>query len=539
MTEGVFLELKNITKVFPGVLALDNVSFTARRGEVHALCGENGAGKSTLMKIINGLYKADSGDIYIEGKPVQIQNPVDARRQGIAMIYQECTYVPEMTVAESLFLGDLPVNQFGKVDWKRIYRETEELLRAEGLLDKPGMTEGIRTSLKNLSIADIQMLEIVKAIHKDSSILIMDEPTSSIAQKEADDLLAKILDLKKRGKSIIYISHKMDEIFRIADRITVFRDGKVAGGDDAKNLNIEKVISLMVGRELSNDYPKLEVSAGEELFRVEHLSRTGVFHDINFSLRAGEIVGFAGLVGAGRTEVARAVSGLDPISSGNVVIKNKKVTIKKVADSVNNGIAMCSEDRRRYGLVLMRSVRENMGLPNLARYIYGGRLHKARELAEIHAQCGSLKIKTPSIETPAANLSGGNQQKVVVAKWLIKDPSVLILDEPTRGIDVGAKYEIYKLMSEIVKEGKKGIIMISSEMPELLGMCDRIYVMSKGRIAAELARGNFSQELIMQYATGSLKALYKEQPLKKAVLQAVGRKTARASVKPTRFCKKL
>ena len=506
MAENVFLELKNITKAFPGVLALDNVSFSARRGEVHALCGENGAGKSTLMKIINGLHKADSGDIHIEGKPVQIQNPVDARSQGIAMIYQECTYVPEMTVAESLFLGNLPVNTVGKVDWAYIYRQTGELLRAEGLIDNPRLVDGLQTKLKNLSIADIQMLEIVKAIHKDSSILIMDEPTSSIAKKESDELLDKILDLKNRGKSIIYISHKMDEIFKIADRITVFRDGRVVGSDEAKNLTIDKVIALMVGRELSNDYPKAEVPAGEELLRVENLSRTGVFSDISFTLRAGEIVGFAGLVGAGRTEVARALGGLDPIDSGAVMVRNKKAVIKKVADSVDNGIAMCSEDRRRYGLVLIRSIRENMGLPNLARYIYGGRLHKNKELAEIHEQCGNLKIKAPSIETPAANLSGGNQQKVVLAKWLIKDPSVLILDEPTRGIDVGAKYEIYKLMSEIVRDGRKGIIMISSEMPELLGMCDRIYVMSKGRIAAELDRSEFSQELIMQYATGSVKA---------------------------------
>jgi inositol transport system ATP-binding protein len=506
MAENVFLELKNITKVFPGVIALDNVSFSARRGEVHALCGENGAGKSTLMKIINGLYKADSGDIHIEGKPVQIQNPVDARNQGIAMIYQECTYVPEMTVAESLFLGNLPVNKFGKVDWGYVYQQTRELLQAEGLIDNPRMIDGLQTKLKYLSIADIQMLEIVKSIHKDSSILIMDEPTSSIAQKEANDLLNKVLDLKKRGKSIIYISHKMDEIFRIADRITVFRDGRVVGSDEAKNLTIDKVIAMMVGRELSNDYPKIETAVGEELLKVEKLNRIGVFHDINITLHAGEIVGFAGLVGAGRTEVARAIGGLDPIDSGTIKIRNKKVVIKKVADSVDNGTAMCSEDRRRYGLVLMRSVRENMGLPNLSRYIYGGWLHKNKERAEIREQCGSLKIKTPSIETPAASLSGGNQQKVVLAKWLIKDPSVLILDEPTRGIDVGAKYEIYKLMSDIVKDGRKGIIMISSEMPELLGMCDRIYVMSKGRIAAELDRGEFSQELIMQYATGSVKA---------------------------------
>ena len=506
MAGEVFLELKNITKAFPGVLALDNVSFTARRGEVHALCGENGAGKSTLMKIINGIYKADSGEIYLGGKPVSIQNPIEARKNGIAMIFQECIYVPEMTVAEALFLGDLPVNRLKSVDWKQIHTRAESLLRAEGLLDNPRLTDGIHTKLKYLTIADIQMLEIVKAVHKDSTLVIMDEPSSSLAQKEVEDLFAKIADLKSRGKSIIYISHKMDEIFRIADRITVFRDGKVVGSDDAGNLDITHVITMMVGRELSNDYPKISVTPGEELLRVNRLTRTGVFRDVNFTLRAGEIVGFAGLVGAGRTELARAIIGLDPVDSGDVTVRNKKVTIKKVSDSVNSGIAMCSEDRRRFGLVLIRSVRENISLPNLARYIYRGRLHRKKETAELGEQCRNLRIKTPSPETPAASLSGGNQQKVVVAKWLLKDPSALILDEPTRGIDVGAKYEIYKLMSEIVKGGKKGIIMISSEMPELLGMCDRIYVMARGRIAAELQREDFSQELIMQYATGSLKA---------------------------------
>ena len=505
MVGDVFLELKNVTKAFPGVLALDNVSFSARSGEVHALCGENGAGKSTLMKIINGIYKADSGEIFIGGKPVHIQNPIEARKHGIAMIFQECIYVPEMTVAEALFLGDLPLNRFG-VDWKHVRKRAEDLLRAEGLLDNPRLVDGIHTKLKFLTIADIQMLEIVKAVNKDSSLVIMDEPSSSIAQKEVEDLFAKIADLKSRGKSIIYISHKMDEIFRIADRITVFRDGKVAGSDDVKNLDIGKVITMMVGRELSSDYPKVHVSPGEELLRVEDLNRAGVFNDISFTLRAGEIVGFAGLVGAGRTEVARAISGLDPIDSGNVIVRNKKVNVKKVSDSVNSGLAMCSEDRRRFGLVLIRSVRENIGLPNLARYFYGGRLHRKKEMAEINEQCQNLRIKTPSVETPAANLSGGNQQKAVLAKWLIKDPAALILDEPTRGIDVGAKYEIYKLMSDIVQSGEKGIIMISSEMPELLGMCDRIYVMSRGRIAAELQRKEFSQELIMQYATGSLKA---------------------------------
>jgi inositol transport system ATP-binding protein len=506
MVKEVCLELENITKMFPGVLALDKVSFSANRGEVHALCGENGAGKSTLMKIINGIHKADSGNIRIDGRPVQIKNPIDARRHGIAMIFQECACIPELTVAESLFLGDLPVGKFNRVNWRYIHKKTEELLRAEGMLNNPRMVEGVHTRLKYLSIADIQMLEIVKAIHKDSTILIMDEPTSSIPKKETDELFEKIMDLRNRGKSIIYISHKMDEIFKIADRITIFRDGRVVGSDDVRNLTIEKVISMMVGRELSNDYPKVATYSGKRLLTVEHLSRIGVFSDISFNVNAGEIVGFAGLIGAGRTEVARAVCGMDLFDSGAISMEGKPVSIKNVSDSVKNGIAMCSEDRRRYGLVLMRGVRENISLPNLKRYIYNGHLHKTKEINEVNEQCKNMSIKTPSIETPVANLSGGTQQKVVLAKWLIKDPLVLFLDEPTRGIDVGAKYEIYKLMSDIVKGGKKGIVMISSEMPELLGMCDRIYVMSKGKIVAELRWDQFSQELIMRYATGNLQA---------------------------------
>jgi inositol transport system ATP-binding protein len=497
-----FLELRNITKAFPGVLALDRVSFTARRGEVHALCGENGAGKSTLMKIINGIYRADSGEIFIEGRPVHIQSPTEARKHGIAMIFQECSYVPEMSVAESLFIGDLPVNRAGKVDWKYIYEQSANLLFDEGLSGNPRMTESVHTKLKHLSIAEIQMLEIIKAIHKDSQVIIMDEPTSSIEKKEADALLRKIIDLRNRGKSIIYISHKMEELFKIADRITVFRDGRVVGGDDAKNLTIDKVITMMVGRELTDNYPKINIPAGKRLLTVENLNRAGVFSNINFTLNAGEIVGFAGLVGAGRTEVGRAVSGLDPIDSGVVKVDGTTVSIKSVTDSVKAGIAYASEDRRRYGLVMIRGVRENAALPNLARYIFRGFLHKSKETNEVQEQVRNLRLKTPSIETPVVNLSGGNQQKVVLAKWLIKNTSVLILDEPTRGIDVGAKYEIYKLMTDFVKDGKKGIVMVSSEMPELLGMCDRIYVMSRGKIVTELSREQFSQETIMQAALG-------------------------------------
>ncbi|MFA7129697.1 MAG: sugar ABC transporter ATP-binding protein [Sphaerochaeta sp.] len=498
------LELRNISKIFPGVRALDDVSISTKTGEVFAICGENGAGKSTLMKIINGNYTADSGEIRIHGEKVQIPNPIAARKHGIAMIYQECNYIPELSVAESLYVGRLPVNKFHQVDWKYIYKETEKLLKAEGLWDNQRLIDGVHTKLKYLTIADIQMLEIVKAISQDSNILIMDEPTSSISIKEADDLLNKIRDLKKRGKCIIYISHKMEEIFKIADVISVFRDGKEIDTKPAEAWTIDTVIKAMVGRELSNDYPKETVKIGEKILEVKNLNSKGVFQDISFNLKAGEILGFAGLVGAGRTELARALNGLDPIDSGTIEINRKKVIIKNVKDSIDNGLAMLSEDRRRYGLIPVRGVRENIALPNLERYIFKGRLHSKKELDEVNKQVESIRIKTPSLETSVSNLSGGNQQKVVLAKWLIKDPQILILDEPTRGIDVGAKFEIYKLMTLIAKEGK-GIIMISSEMPELLGMCDRIYVMSKGTITTELMRNEFSQETIMTYATGSHK----------------------------------
>jgi inositol transport system ATP-binding protein len=499
------LELRNVTKHFPGVRALDAVSISARAGEVFAICGENGAGKSTLMKIINGNYKADAGEMYIKGEKVQIANPTLARKHGIAMIYQECNFVSELSVAESLFLGRIPVNRFRQVDWKFIYKHTEQLLKAEGLWNNPRLIEGVHTKLKYLTIADIQMLEIVKAISQDSNILIMDEPTSSISIKEANELLGKIKELRNRGKCIIYISHKMDEIFRIADVISVFRDGRVVETKPVDQWDIDSVIQSMVGRELTGDYPKETVQIGQTLLDVHNFNSKGVFNNISFHLKAGEIVGFAGLVGAGRTEMVRALFGLDPYDSGTVTINGDEVTIKNVNSSITHGMAMLSEDRRRYGLVPIRSVRENIALPNLARYIYGGRLHSTKETEEITKTANSIQIKTPSLETTVANLSGGNQQKVVLAKWLIKDSNIMILDEPTRGIDVGAKYEIYKLMSNIVKSGK-GIVMISSELPELLGMCDRIYVMSKGTITAELSQKDFSQETIMKYATGSYKA---------------------------------
>jgi inositol transport system ATP-binding protein len=499
------IELMHISKKFPGVKALDDITLSASAGEVHAICGENGAGKSTLMKIINGIYKPDSGEVFIDGEAVRINSPLDAKARGIAMVYQECAYVPEMTVEESMFLGNLPKNRLGTVDWKFVRERAQQLLEQEQMIKPSQLPYGLKTKLKDVSLANIQLLEIIKAISSDAKIIIMDEPTSSLPQYETDMLLEKILELKKRGKCILYISHKMDEIFQISDTVTVFRDGQHIGTKPASELTIDQVVSMMVGRELANDYPKEDAAIGKVMLEVRNLHKKGVFRDVSFNVKAGEIVGLAGLVGAGRTEVAMALSGVDPYDEGTVEVAGQPVTISSVKDGIRHNIAMVSEDRRRYGLVDIRNVRENMALPNLEKFIHSGFLHSRDENKAVNEKCESMRIKTPTIDTVVKNLSGGNQQKVVLAKWLIKDTSIMILDEPTRGIDVGAKYEIYKLMSTMAQEGK-AIVMISSEMPELLGMCDRLYVMHEGRIEKEFKRSEFSQEKIMHYAAGTHKS---------------------------------
>ena len=487
------MRVSGINKSFPGVKALDNVNFAVRKGTVHALCGENGAGKSTLMKIINGIYKADSGQIFLDEKPVTIKDPIQARDYGIAMIAQELNYVPEMSIEENLFLGRLPVTKFGNVDWKRVRRETIEFLRQENLPYKPDQ------KLKTLTVSDIQMLEIIKAISNNAQIVIMDEPTSAITNREGEVLFGKIAELKKKGVSIIYISHKMEEVFRIADDITVLRDGKTVETHPASEIDLDKVIALMVGRKMDNVYPKEEVEIGEPILEIEGLGSKGVFKDINFKANKGEIVGFAGLMGAGRTETMRAIFGLDPYDEGKIKVHGKEVTIKKVSDSIAQKVVMLSEDRRRYGIIPIRSVMENASISSLDKIIYGGRWHPKVEKELVSKYFEKMHVKTPSLETAIQGLSGGNQQKVLLAKWMLRDPDVLILDEPTRGIDVGAKFEIYRLMTDLVKEGKT-VIMVSSELPELIGMCDRIYIMNKGRITGCLSKDEFSQETIMRYA---------------------------------------
>ncbi len=496
MNLDIKLRVSNVEKFFPGVKALDKINFTVRKGTVHVLCGENGAGKSTLMKVINGIYQPDAGQIFIDEKPVEVKNPIQARSLGISMIFQELNYMPEMTIEESLFVGNWPKDKYGKVDWKEIRKRTLELLEKEKLNYNP------ETKLKDLTVSDIQMLEILKAISYNSDIIIMDEPTSAITNKEVEVLFEKINELRARGTCIIYISHKMDEIFRIADEITVFRDGCVVDSRPKDQYDMDTVITQMVGRKLESVFQKETIEIGEQALAVKNLSDGSKFKNISFNVHKGEIIGFAGLMGAGRTEVMRALFGLDEYQSGEITIKNEKVNIKNVKSSIDKKMVMLSEDRRRFGIIPIRSVKENVSLSSLKKFIHGGRLHVDEEDKAVAEFCSKMNVKTPSYDTSIESLSGGNQQKVVLAKWMVTDPDILIMDEPTRGIDVGAKHEIYKLMTMLAKQGK-ALIMVSSELPELIMMCDRIYVMAKGEITGMLTRDEFTQEKIMAYATAT------------------------------------
>lgn len=492
----VKLRVEGVNKSFPGVKALSDVSFAVRRGTVHALCGENGAGKSTLMKIINGLHEPDSGEIFIDGQPVKIRNPIHAREHGMAMISQELNYVPHMSVAESFFMGRMPMKG-PKIDWRYIRAEASRILAEEGL------DYSIDQKLSTLTVSDIQMLEIVRAVYHKADIVIMDEPTSAIAQREVEVLFEKIRRLKEEGVAVVYISHKMDEVFRLADEVTVLRDGTVVSTDPADTLDLETVIARMVGRKLENQFPKEDVPLGGQVLQVSDLRSKDTFTDINLEVRHCEIVGLAGLVGAGRSEVVRALFGLDPIDGGSVEVEGKPVTIRSPEQAIRAGLAMLTEDRRVSGIVPVLSVRTNATLAALKRIIYGGRLHSGEETSMVREYFQAMSVKTPTLDTPIGSLSGGNQQKVLLAKWMLTEPKVLLLDEPTRGIDVGAKAEIYRLITDLVKQDK-GVLMISSELPELIGMCDRIYVMAQGRLTGMLTRPEFSQERILELAMRGL-----------------------------------
>lgn len=493
-TETPLIELTRINKSFPGVNALSDMSLTVKLGSVHVICGENGAGKSTLMKIINGNYQPDSGVILMNGDKIEVNNPIEARKHGISMIFQELNYIPENSIEEHLFLGIEPTKRLGNIDWKQIRKETLALFEKENLTYHP------QTKMKNLTVSEIQMIEILKAISHDASVIIMDEPTSAITDKEVHILFKKIAELKTKGVGIIYISHKLDEIFQIADEITVIRDGKHVDTRPAKELNIDKVISMMVGRKMDNLFPgKHQNDKGERILKIQSLSGEK-FQDISFELARGEILGLSGLMGAGRTELARALFGLDPYFTGQIEIKGKSVDIHSVHDSLDNGMVMVSEDRKRYGLIPMRAVTENVSLANLDQVVYNGYRHIKKEEELVKKYCSSMQLKTPNYQNPVENLSGGNQQKVILAKWMMRSPEILILDEPTRGIDVGTKYEIYKIINNLAEQNK-AVLFISSEMPELIGVCDRILVMASGRITGELMPEDFSQEKIMRFAT--------------------------------------
>lgn len=495
--EDYKLEFRNVSKAFPGVVALKNVSFGIKAGTVHVMVGENGAGKSTLMKIINGIHEQTEGEMLLDGKPVKFMSPADARAHGIGMVYQEQQYLPDFTIERYLMLGR-EQGKFGCINWKAVHNSAVAMLESENLDYNP------KTIMRNLSVSDIQLLEITKVLSiENCSIIILDEPTSALSDLEVNRLFEKILKLKERGITVIYISHKMDEIFRIGDYITVLRDGEHIKTAPIDEFTYDSLVAMMVGREINNVYPKESVPIGDVVLDVRHLTSDYLrIHDVSFNVRKGEILGLAGLMGAGRTETVRALFGLEKFDSGEVYVEGNRVRIASVEDAAKAGIAMATEDRRRYGLVLCRNIKENISLSNLRILStkIGGFMRLKREQNEADKYAKRLKIKANDLYVKAETLSGGNQQKVVLAKCLMASPKILILDEPTRGIDVGAKYEIYKLMIEMAREGI-GIIMISSELPEFIGMCDRAYTMFNGRITGELSREEMTQEKVMRLIT--------------------------------------
>ncbi|MDI3548565.1 MAG: inositol transport system ATP-binding protein [Halanaerobiales bacterium] len=494
---SVALEMRNITKRFPGVLALDSVNLLVEEGEIHAVVGENGAGKSTLMKILAGAYQKDAGQIFVRGKEVEITNTIDAQKQGIGMIYQEFNLIPHLSVAENIFLGRFPLTKSKKIKFDELNKMAQQYLKELETDISPQSIVG------ELSVADRQLVEIAKALSLNSSVLVMDEPTSSLSPGETEVLFGIMRKLKESGVSIIFISHHMDEIFSIADRVTVLRDGKYIGSWPISELNEEILVQKMVGRQMSDMFPKIEAEIGETILEVRNLTVPGYVSDVSFELRAGEILGIGGLVGAGRTELVNAIFGAIPTSEGEIFINGSRVAINHPQEAVENGIALIPEDRGQQGLVLKFSVKENITLPNLKRFVKRIEINTDQEEALADELVERFSIKTPSLAQLAENLSGGNQQKVVLAKWLGMKPKILILDEPTRGIDVGAKAEIHKLIGKLAAEGI-GIIMVSSELPELLGVSDRILVMCRGEKTGEFTREEATSEKIMMAATGAI-----------------------------------
>lgn len=492
----VILEMKNIDKRFSGVHALKSANIELREGEVHALMGENGAGKSTLMKVLCGIHKRDGGDVTLFGKPVDFSNIKESQEAGISIIHQELNMMNHLTVAQNIYIGREPMKNGIYIDDKKMEEDAKALFAKIGVKIDPSVILG------TLTVGKQQMVEIAKAISRDSKILILDEPTAALTQPEVEELFKMMNDLREKGIGMIYISHRMDEINRISDRITVMRDGEYVGTLITKDTTKDEIVKMMVGRVIYGD-KKEKSNVPEEapvILEVKNLNRGKEVKNVNFKLRKGEILGFSGLMGSGRTEVARAIYGADPFDSGEIFINGKKVNIKTPESAVKNGICYLSEDRKRYGLLLDKSVSENSVLSNLDDYISLGWINDGKIEEDAARENEKLKTKTPSMKQKLRNLSGGNQQKVIVARWLLKNSDIFIFDEPTRGIDVGAKSEMYTLMEELVKEGKS-IIMISSELSEIQRLSDRVVVMCEGRITGELDIKDATQEKIMEYAT--------------------------------------
>jgi len=488
------LKLSSITKKFPGVLALDQVDFDLKKGEVHALVGENGAGKSTLIKIISGVHKRDGGSIELKGEKVNIKGPGHSRELGISVIYQEFNLVPYLSIAENIFLGREEMKGNTVINKKEMYKKSREILHDLGINLDPD------TMIADLGVAMQQMVEIAKALSMDSDIIIMDEPTAALGENEIEELFKTIENLKKKDISIIYISHRLKELWEVADRVTVFRDGQYIATHPISETDKDLLINEMVGRELKEQFPPRKAKIGNKILEVKNLETKELLKNISFSLNKGEILGFAGLVGSGRTELMRCIFGADPKESGKIMIDNQEVEIQNPQDAIEKGIGFITEDRKKQGLVLVRSVRENISLTDLSQVMNGIVLQKDKDKKLAEDYIKKLNIKTPGSEQEVKYLSGGNQQKVVLAKWLIRDTRILIFDEPTRGIDVGAKKEVYSLMNQLAENGV-GIIMISSELPEILGMSDRIMVMNHGEIAGKLDIEDADQEKILSLAT--------------------------------------
>lgn len=492
------VELKHVTKKFPGVVAMRDMHIAIRPGEIHGLIGENGAGKSTLIKVLTGVYVPEEGEIYVDGKRVSFSNPVQAREQGITCVYQELNIVPMLSVVDNVFMGRRVVNSMGLLDYPRMHREAKEALAMLGQEDID-----TRKECGKLGVGLQQMVEIAKAVTTQAKLLIMDEPTSSLGEREVKQLMDTVRRLKSQGIAILFVSHKLEELFELCDRVTVMRDGEHILTEDMSQMTHDKLIRAMVGRSLDNQFPKIEGQKGECMLRVENLSVTGVIRDVSFEAYAGQITAFAGLVGAGRTETMRAIFSADKPDGGDIYIRGQKVNIKDPGSAIRHGIAFLTEDRKGQGLVLSQLVKTNLILASMRRFQHGPML-KGREIDDNSREMvKTLRIKTPTVNEVVVQLSGGNQQKVVIGKWINCDVDIYIFDEPTRGIDVGAKVEVYNIMNDLVRQGKC-VIMVSSELPEVLGMADKVVVMREGRIMATIDRNDdyFNQEDIMKAAWG-------------------------------------